>query len=115
MTDAKGGISPGFSVQYLPMMVCASCKGDCVGDRGCNVHINRGDKPHEWREVCSTCSGRGTVVPTDLKAHADFIRKFRINIGLSLRDHARELGITALELSSVERGEAVLMRESGDG
>jgi ribosome-binding protein aMBF1 (putative translation factor) len=100
------------------MLICPDCKGS--GKTGL-VHINRGDQPHEWREgmPCWRCDGTGKI-PDEMRdwmERGEVLRKARITREVSLRERAKELGISASELSAMERGRTnparVEGRESG--
>lgn len=72
------------------------------------VHINRGDKPHEWRERmdCDFCNGSRVID----KDHHDAweigqaFRGARCAREESLREAAARLGMKAPELSALELG-----------
>jgi hypothetical protein len=84
---------------------CPRCEGKgWVGP----VHINRGDKPHEWRERmdCSLCKGTGQI-DDDTRAGVEFGKRFRdmrIARGESIRECAKRLGLSTAELSGLEQG-----------
>jgi hypothetical protein len=83
----------------------------CSGDGTCVVHIAHTDKPHTMEVLpCSFCDGTGEVPPERLAAYqrGRTIRESRILRGVSLREEAKRLGITAVELSRIERGEGSL-------
>lgn len=86
-------------------VTCPTCSGRKRG----LVHLNRGDKPHEFREMdCRTCAGTGAVsAEVALRiAKGEALRQARIARGEGLREAARRLGITAAELSAREQGAA---------
>jgi hypothetical protein len=72
------------------------------------VHINRGNKPHEWVEKmdCDMCNMRGTIDASQRKAIelGRQLRAKRIERGESLREGAIRLGLKASELSALETG-----------
>ena len=84
-------------------MICPRCKG-----RGKGVACIDGNG---WGEIavlsCTVCGSSGKVTP---EHHAritsgDELRRARVGRGQSLREAARELEITMVELSRIERGE----------
>ncbi len=85
-------------------MKCPSCagKGKVYG------FIDYADGSGSAGEMdCSRCKGRG-FVPDEQKdwiVSGEKIRKTRINWGITLRQRAKQLGISASELSKMERGE----------
>lgn len=87
----------------LPRQACPSCDGS-----GELMALVDGPKFSGPRQVmCSCCRGVGTIS----SEHADRIRKgkgmrdTRVSQRRSLREAARERGISAAELSRIERGD----------
>lgn len=84
---------------------CPRCDGrGWVGP----IHINRGDKPHEWRKRmdCDLCRATGTI-SDDVRDAIELGRRFRerrIARDESLREAAQRLGMRASELSALETG-----------
>jgi hypothetical protein len=86
-------------------MECPDCKGS--GKAGL-VHINRGDKPHEWRDdlACFRCHGK-RVVPDEM---ADWMRRGkvarqdRLAKMQSLLERANDLNISPADVSAMELG-----------
>lgn len=116
MSKPEGAPAPGFHVQDVELLTCSACGGDGIGDRRAIIHLNKGDQPHEWIERCSGCGGRGKVAPDELATAGELKRCARVYYRmLTLRDEAKRLGITASQLSKIERGHAVIVRESADG
>lgn len=83
-------------------MTCPACHGSRVtrvvacSTTGCREHD----------EVCRTCEGTGEM-PADLAAQlqeGERRRQDRIARGLSLREEARRLEISATDLSDMEHG-----------
>lgn len=84
---------------------CPDCKG--AGKSG-PVHINRGDKPHEWRESmdCQFCQGSGHI-DQDHKDSRDLGEKLRAKRAEreeTLMAASIRLGLKPSELSGLERG-----------
>ena len=81
-------------------MICPTCQGKqklsaiLCGSAGCQA----GSIP------CSTCNGTGQITDEHLKriTKGNFMRLDRINRGLTLREEATRLGVTAIELSHRE-------------
>lgn len=86
---------------------CQRCDGKgTIGP----VHINRGDEPHTWEMMtCRACAGSGVWTEAQAIAarNGNELRQRRIERGESLRDAAARLGISAVELSSIEQGRAI--------
>lgn len=80
----------------------------CRGEKGGVAHINTGpDRPHEWGWLpCSTCAGTGEVSDEHLARieRGNRVRAERLARDESLREAAKRMGITAAELSAIERG-----------
>lgn len=89
---------------------CPRCKG--LGYVG-PVHINRGNKPHEWIEKmdCELCKTSGEIDGDQRKAIelGEQLRAKRVSREESLRDCARRLNLKAHELSALETGRFGLM------
>lgn len=87
-------------------MICPECHGDRKVSGV--MHVNSGAGRAEWLRFqgvqCVECDGSGEIS----EARAEEIlagqtrRLDRIERGLSLREEARRLGMTALELSDLE-------------
>lgn len=87
------------------MTTCPRCEGKgWVGP----VHINRGDKPHEWRERmdCDLCKASGVIDDGTVQALelGKRLREKRLARDESLREAARRLNMSAAELSGLETG-----------
>ncbi len=79
----------------------------CNGRKKQRAHLNYGNGRGEWKDIdCFTCKGIGTVTPEHMALIRDGrkLRQDRISRGVTLRDEAAALGITAVELSRMERG-----------
>lgn len=82
----------------------------CNGERKVFAFLNNGPdyRTHTsmWID-CRTCLGKGVIT----REHADRIvagssmREQRVQRGESLREAAKRLGISAVELSAIERGD----------
>lgn len=87
------------------MQTCPHCNGK--GDTG-PVHINRGSKPHEWRDnvPCTLCMGSGQVSDDVIEACAlgKALRDKRVANDESLREASKRLGMSPAELSRLEQG-----------
>lgn len=87
------------------MTTCPRCEGrGWIGP----VHINRGDKAHEWRERmdCHLCKATGSI-NEDTRQAIDLgrrLRECRLARDESLREAAKRLGLSAAELSTLETG-----------
>jgi hypothetical protein len=72
------------------------------------VHINRGDKPHEWcdRVECDFCDGTSKIDADHHQAWTigQAFRGARCAREESLREAAARLGLRASELSALELG-----------
>lgn len=72
------------------------------------VHINRGDKPHEWRERidCDFCSATGKIDQSKREAFelGKRLREKRIAREESLMEASKRLGLKPSELSGLETG-----------
>ena len=88
-----------------PMVQCEACNGS--GKTG-PVHINHGNRPHEWRESmpCPVCGGIGQVYAQHAKriAHGKRLRAARVARGESLRETAARRGMSPSQLSAIEQG-----------
>ncbi len=82
----------------------------CNGDKKVFAFLNNGPdyRTHTSTFIdCRTCLGRGVIT----REHADRIvagasmREQRVQRRESLRDAAKRLGITAVELNAIERGD----------
>lgn len=91
---------------------CRMCDGK--GATG-PVHINRGDKPHEWREnmPCRDCDGTGVWSAERFERWqaGQKLRSARILNDESLREAAKRMGIGPAELSAIEAGRRALSQE----
>ena len=87
------------------MPQCPRCEGKgWIGP----VHINRGDKPHEWRERidCDFCQATGQATDDQMQA-AELGKKFRerrVAREESLMEASKRLGMRPSQLSRLERG-----------
>lgn len=86
------------------MLVCPGCSGD----RQVFAHVNTQDpETHGFQWIdCSTCKGAGEITE-DMRESIDAGRKARqnrIDRGLTLRQEADRLGVSAVVLSRLERG-----------
>ena len=86
------------------MVLCPYCKGE----KKQFVHLNTiNPKTHGFQWVpCMCCKEKGEITDehyTQIK-HGKLLRKSRIDRGLTLRQEAERLGISAIELSKRERG-----------
>lgn len=93
-------------------MECPCCNGRKTFDAFIDYADPDGSRQGEFRRMtCQTCGGTGTV--TEDVAHAIArgrkYREARMARGESLRECAQRLGISAADLSRVERGEIQLM------
>ena len=61
------------------------------------THINRGDLPHEWRELDSPVYSAADT------ARGRKLRDERVKARLSLREAAKLLDLSVVDLSSLER------------
>lgn len=84
---------------------CPRCQGKgWIGP----VHINRGDKPHKWRERmdCDLCKASGKI-DADTRAAVELgkqLRAKRVARGESLFEAAKRLLLRPSELSGLETG-----------
>ncbi len=87
------------------MPTCPRCEGK--GHIG-PVHINRGNKPHEWVEKmdCDFCRTSGEITDDHMKAIGlgKQLREKRVGREESLRDAAKRFGMKPSELSAFETG-----------
>lgn len=85
-------------------LTCQRCNGlGIVGP----VHLNRGDRPHEWRMLkCDGCAGSGywTAQQAVLARDGEKMRQERLAHDESLREAAKRMGISPAELSAIEQG-----------
>ncbi len=68
-----------------------------TGSRTSLCHLNKGDQPHEWREMDFP-----TFSPED-EARGERLRDARVQAGLSLREASSLLGLSVVDLGRVER------------
>lgn len=69
-----------------------------IGTETVYCHQNRGDEPHVWGPL---------ELPTyPPSPEGEALRDLRVELGLGLREAARVLGLSALELANLERGRA---------
>lgn len=85
-------------------MICPDCKGE----KRVFAHVNRGDggsSGFEWIN-CLRCKGAGEVPDEQAVWMLEGVklRTERMARGLSLREEAKRLGISPVELSAIERG-----------
>ena len=71
-----------------------------IGKRKIFAHIHHADRPHEWGEI--------EIDDYPPSPEGKKLRDLRVQLGIGLREASRLLGLTAVQLSSVERGGAVL-------
>jgi DNA-binding XRE family transcriptional regulator len=69
-----------------------------IGTRTAYAHVNRGDKPHYW----------GPVEFPDFppSPEGDALRELRMRLRVTLREAAQYLGLSAVDVSALERGAA---------
>jgi hypothetical protein len=88
----------------MKVKTCPVCTG--TGKSG-PVFVEYTDRPGEMRIVnCFTCKGRKVVPASFDPKKGRILRDDRIKRGLSLRQEAKRLGISAAELSKMERDDA---------
>jgi len=102
---AERGFASGISDDPTDLSTCPRCEGrGWVGP----VHINRGNKPHEWREKmdCDLCGTRGTIDGGQRKAIelGKQLREKRLARDESLLEAAKRLKLKPSELSALETG-----------
>lgn len=87
-------------------IICPTCEGD--GKIKCPIHVNRGGKPHQWLDeiTCRQCGGEGLISPEMMAwiLRGNEARRTRVEQGISIRERARAIGITAAEVSAMEHG-----------
>lgn len=104
MIERLGGMDPQRRQSEGPTP-CPRCDGE---GRVGPVHINRGDKPHQWIDemTCDLCGGNGTIDAAKRKA-IDLgrqLRAKRLEREESLTEAAKRLGLRPNELSAFETG-----------
>lgn len=81
----------------------------CQGSKGGIVHIHFANVPDRWEwRTCSTCGGTGTISQeiADRIQWGEAIREDRKTRLASLKDEAKRLGVSYVELSHAENGRA---------
>lgn len=71
-----------------------------IGKRKAFGHVHYADKPHEWGEI--------EIDDYPPSPEGEKLRGLRLRLGMGLREAAHALGLTAVQLSNVERGGAVV-------
>jgi DnaJ-class molecular chaperone len=81
---------------------------DCQGRKGGAVHLNTTAGGRWEYQKCPLCAGFGTVHPSLAEKYreGEQLREDRKARGMTLRQEAARLGITAKELSDREGGRA---------
>lgn len=98
----------------MTMHECPSC-----GGKGAmQAFINRGPdiRRHSLETIpCRTCEGQGSISEAQAAAirHGASLRAERIAKGMTLREAAKEAGMSPSTLSALERGRA-LIEEASD-
>lgn len=85
-------------------MICPDCKGE----KRVFAHLNYGgERPGEFKHIdCFRCKGAGEVPDEQAQwiEEGKKRRAERVARDITLRDEARRLGISAADLSAIERG-----------
>jgi len=103
--ETINGFASGISTDPADLTTCPHCEGrGYVGP----VHINRGNKPHEWVEKmeCDLCRTTGKIDGRQRQALelGKRLRNKRLSRDESLYECAQRLGLKASELSAFETG-----------